>query len=366
MPSLSERASIIGGKSMTRSKKVFGKWGGRGYGAYVTDVDGVNYLDMMCALGARSLNNDDMFGYDYGVNFGVYSLPQIEEIEASEAVLKHAAPWASSVRFTKTGSEACHAAYRIAKAATGRRCVLFSESAYHGWHEWCDKASIDALTFDEGQDLSLKYFARYPESIAAVFVEPPRFQPVEVAWLQHVREFCTRIGALMIMDEMIWGGRFALGGCTEYHSVIPDLACWGKAFGNGQSVAFITGSEALAKHGEIVSGTYSGDTLGLRAVCDTLQAYTTEPVIDTLWERARQLHAGWTHAVPASFATLTGPAPLMGIQYTHPEQERAFINGLMKQGVLCCGKWFMTMYAHTPEHMDRVVEAAAAVAKELA
>lgn len=351
MTSLSERAQIIPGGSLTRSKKVFGKYGRAGYGAYVTDTDGKDYIDMVCALGARSLNNDSMFGYEYGVDFGVYSLPQYEEIQAAEAVLRHVAQWASHVRFTKTGSEATHAAYRIAKTATGRDVVVRFPGSYHGWHEWC---ASKASGYSEGDS-----------PIAAVFIEPPRFEPVDVAWLIEWRMFCNRTGALLIFDEMIWGGRWALGGCTEYCGVQPDLACYGKAFGNGQSVAFVVGRDALAEHGEMVSGTFSGDTVGLEAVCRTLDVYTSEPVIETLWSRARQLHAGFSTAVPASFATLTGPAPLMGIRYANPEQKQAFSQGMLDKGVLVYPDWFMTMFAHSEANIDRVVQVAGEVAHTL-
>jgi glutamate-1-semialdehyde aminotransferase len=354
--SLYDRAAIIPGRSLTRSKKIFNRWAVSADGAVITDTEGKQYLDMGCGLGAISLG----YRQPTASGPGVCTLPHFVEVMAAEAVLKHVAPWASSVRFTKTGSESTHAAYRIAKAATGRPDVLTMHGAYHGWHEWCAEAWLDyQYSADTWPHLALQ-----PERVAAVFYEPPRFGPVNQQWLQWLRDYCTAYGILLVFDEMIWGGRFALGGLSGFSGVVPDLACYGKAFGNGQAVAFVVGREALAEHGEMVSGTFSGDVTGLRAVLETLQTYATEPVIDTLWQRGRQLYAEWAQHVPASFCTLSQPAPLLGLNFAHPEDKEPFVEALAQRGVLCYGNYLMTMYDHAPEHMGWVARAAGDAAKE--
>jgi glutamate-1-semialdehyde aminotransferase len=326
-------------------------------GAVITDTEGKQYLDMGCGLGAISLG----YRQPTASGPGVCTLPHFVEVMAAEAVLKQVAPWASSVRFTKTGSEATHAAYRIAKAATGRESVVMCSASYHGWHEWCSDMLVDGVwRHAPGRSV----LATRPEEIAAVFVEPPRFGPVDIEWLRYVRDFCTENLALMVIDEMIWGGRFALGGLSEFSGVVPDLSCYGKAFGNGQAVAFVVGREALAEHGEMVSGTFSGDVTGLRAVLETLQTYATEPVVDTLWQRGRQLYAEWAQHVPASFCALSQAAPLLGLNFAHPEDKEPFVEALAQRGVLCYGNYLMTMYAHAPEHMGWVARAAGDAAKE--
>lgn len=354
--SLYDRAAIIPGRSMTRSKapdRLLKAWAKYAAGAVIWDTEGRQYLDMVCGLGAISLGHRQSH---LGHLFGVYSLPHVREIEAAEGVLEHVAPWASSVRFLKTGSEATHAAYRIAKAATGRDWVLVGNWAYHGWHEWCSPAPT---LFPQGGDL------RGFERPAAVFLEPHRFEPVSVEWLKSVRAFCDRTGALLVFDSMLYGGRWALGGASEFFGVTPDLECFGKAFGNGEAVAFVVGNQALAEHGEIVSGTFSGDVTGLSAVCDVLETYTTEPVIETLWARGHQLKHGLQQVLPASFATIDGCAPLLRIQFAQPDHKVPFKDAMAARGVLMYPDWFMTMYAHTEQQIDQVIEAAEACAKEL-
>ena len=357
MLSLYERATIIPGRSMTRSKapgRLMKAWtSGRAEGAVIWDTDDRPYLDMVCGLGAISL------GYRPRQPGGVYSLPHVREVEAAETVLAHVAPWASSVRFVKTGSEATHAAYRIAKAATGRSVIWIRHQAYHGWHEWCADGSAAHEIYDGNG------FPTGPAP-AAIFIEPQRFPDESTReWLRMVRRYCGLVGALLVFDEMIYGGRWALGGATEYYGVRPDLACYGKAFGNGDSIAFIVGRDALAEHGELVSGTFSGDVGGLNAVCETVQTYLQEPVIETLWERGRQLGAGLRQVIPSSIATLDGDPPLQRIQFTTPDYREAFKTGMHQRGVLIWPDWFMTMYAHTPKQIDQVIAAAEATCRTL-
>jgi glutamate-1-semialdehyde 2,1-aminomutase len=336
---------------MTRSKAIFGRWTHGPVGpAEVLGDDGGVYLDMLCALGARSLGYQRWESIE-DLDFGVTSLPSKFEVDAAEAVLEHVATWASHVRFTVTGSEACHAAYRIAKAATGRSRVLVGAWAYHGWHEWVAQAK----SFPHGCEL----FAEDGHDIAAVFIEPHRWEPIDVNWLRSVRAFCDRIGALLVFDEMIWGGRFALGGATEVFGVIPDMACYGKAFGNGQPVAFVVGRDALAQHGEIVSGTYSGFPQGLQAVVNTIQTYTTQPVLETLWARGSQLQEGLRRVVPPALGVCEGAPVHQRVRFFDPTHGQRFSDAMKARGVLWHPGCANIMFAHTEAQIDRVIAAAA-------
>jgi glutamate-1-semialdehyde 2,1-aminomutase len=260
------------------------------------------------------------------------------------------------VRFTKTGSEACHAAYRVAKAATGRSHVMVCDGAYHGWHEWPQCS----LKYENGDAIMHRRYRPEDPTIAAVFYEPTRFEPVDVEYLRWLRDYCTGTGALLIFDEMIFGGRVALGGATEYYGVTPDLATFGKAIGNGQSVACVVGRDALADHGEIASGTYSGDTIGLQAVVDTLDTYATEPVIETLWARGQQLADG-LDAIVAKFPGLAvreGLPVHQRLRFLNPDNGERFMRAMLERGVLWHPGCVNVMYSHTQEQIAQVLAAA--------
>lgn len=361
---LYERAAVIPGRSMTRSKapgRMFAVGDGpmyaaAGSGAVIVDVEEHQYIDMLCGLGAISLG----YRYGYADPGGTYSLPHKIEIQAAEAVLTSVAQWASTVRFVKSGSEATHAAYRIAKAATRRSIVFIGDWAYHGWHEWCSHP-LTALVHDYPHGDG---FDRWTgDDIAAVFIEPHRWEPVNVEWLKHVRAFCDRVGALMVFDEMIYGGRWALGGATEYFGVQPDMATFGKAFGNGQSVAFVVGNAALAEHGELVSGTYSGDYAGLSAVVETLRTYTRAPVIETLWARGTQLQRGLRSVIPATLGVCEGAPVHQRIRFHDPTHGKRFAASMAKRGVLYHPDVVNVCYSHTPEQIEKVIVAAEESAK---
>ena len=369
MASLSERASIIPGKSLTRSKALFNRHVLEADGAVIMDTDGRAYIDMLCALGAISLGYERKRGMwlrpwrlwqrirDWYIGSGVYSLPHPDEVLAAEAVLEHLAPWASWVRFTKTGSEATHAAYRIAKATTGREYVYVGDWAYHGWHEWCQGGDA-TVTFEHGCDMSLGFMA----DTAAVFIEPHRWETVDVEWLKSVRAFCDRTGALLVFDSMIYGGRFALGGTSEYFGVTPDLECYGKAIGNGQAVACVVGTDKTKAHGEIPSGTYSGDVVGLSAVIRTLKTYTTEPVIETLWARGRELAAGLdalVSAYPQLLKAREGEPVHQRLVFHDPAMGQRFAEQMWERGVLWHPGCANVMAAPTPEQIAQVIAAAA-------
>lgn len=346
---LYRRAVIIPGRSLTRSKApgrigpVDGMplYASGGLGPHLFDVDGHAYTDMLCALGAVSLGYADLNPSPSGV----YSLPHEAEVFAAEKMLQ-IVPWATRVRFTKTGSEATHAAYRIAKRATGRKRVMALEGAYHGWHEWCDE--VERIP----QGAPIHTWLR--DDIAAVFIEPPRWVPVDVPWLRQVRAACEEVGALFVFDSMIYGGRFALGGASEYFGIVPDMECFGKAIGNGQAVACVVGTDALEAHGEMVSGTYAGDVVGLLAVMEIISIYQRDAVIDWLWARGRQLWEGLT----AAGIPLEGAPVHLRIRFTTPEQGQRFAVEMANRGVLWHPAVTNIMQAHSERIIAQVITAA--------
>jgi glutamate-1-semialdehyde 2,1-aminomutase len=318
---------------------------------------------MLGALGARTLRND---------GDGVYSLPHELEIKAAEAVLTHVSKWAEWARFTRTGSEATHAAWCAAKAATNRPHVIAMEGAYHGWHEcWSNQVrrvpyGSDPRTWFDGFWARLRCRLRgripvTPKTTAAVFIEPARWQETNWLWLHGARAFTKESGILLVFDSMIYGGRFALGGASEWFQCEPDMETFGKAFGGGKAVAFVVGKERTKRHAEIASGTYSGGTEGLRAVVDTIEEYTTQPVISTLWNRGQQLAVGLDALVDSRrdlLAAREGAPVHQRLRFHKSDDGEVFARLMWDRGVLWHPGCVNVMYAHTPEQIDTVIAAA--------
>ena len=114
-----------------------------GDGAYLYDVDGNRYLDLVMGLMPAILGYKDVLSFGFSMvaevshrnvyQHPIYSLPHKSEVELSE-LLCDIIPCAEMVRLGKNGSDATSAAVRLARAVTGRDKVLCC--GYHGWQDW--------------------------------------------------------------------------------------------------------------------------------------------------------------------------------------------------------------------------------------
>jgi glutamate-1-semialdehyde 2,1-aminomutase/spore coat polysaccharide biosynthesis protein SpsF len=275
----------------------------RGSGCHVWDVDGNEYLDYPMALGPVLLGYAEpavdaaiRAQLDDGITF---TLMHPLEVEVAERIVA-LCPGVEAVRFGKSGSDAMSGAVRAARAYTGRDLVLVA--GYHGWHDWYigsttrDRgvpAEVQALTgtFTYGDRESLETALAVRDGrVAAVILEPSGATVPDPGYLQSVVDAAHRHGALCIFDEIITGFRLAPGGAAERYGVTPDLACYGKAIGNGMPVSVIGGPwEVMQVFEEIFySGTHGGEALSLaaaRAVIDIVADGTVLAGIEAVGQR---------------------------------------------------------------------------------
>jgi len=312
---LAEARELIPGASQTFSKNPNQFVGGvspvflqSGHGAHVTDVDGNEFIDYPMALGPIIL------GHDYPavteaivaqVRQGMaFSLPHPLEVDVARTLVE-LIPCAEMVRFGKNGSDVTSAAVRVSRAFTGRDIV--AAGGYHGWQDWYIgtttrnlgvPGAVAELTkrFTYNDIASLEaVFAANPGNVACVIMEPVGVIEPKPGFLEAVRELCTREGAVLVFDEVITGFRVSLGGAQEHFGVTPDLACFGKALGNGMPVAAIVGRRDIMAYFEEIffSFTFGGEAASLAAAKATLEVMRTEPVIEHLWRVGRRLKDGY-------------------------------------------------------------------------
>ena len=351
----------------------------RGSGCHVWDVDGNEYIDYPMALGPI------MLGYDYPpVTAAViaqlhegttFTLMHPKEVELAERLVD-LIPCAERVRFAKNGADATGGAIRAARALTRREHVI--ATGYHGYHDWyvasterdagvprLHRELIHTVPFDDLPALEAALSAHQP---AAVIMEIPASEPGE-GYLQAAIDATHRHGAVFVLDEIVTGFRYALGGAQELYGIVPDLACFGKGMANGFPLSAVVGSAAAMEAFEEIffSMTYSGETMSLAAALATLDVLESEPVLEHIWARGQQLRSGVRSlAAQASFeVTLVGNPPRSAITFSgsdvDPNELRAlFLQETHKRGVLFGVPIFPT-YSHTEADIKQtlaVIEAA--------
>ena len=279
----------------------------KGKGSHVWDIDSNEYIDYAMALGPIILGHSYPIVVDAVENVlktgTVFTLPHRLEVELADLLCK-IIPCAEMVRFGKNGSDVTSGAIRIARAFTNRDKIACC--GYHGWQDWYiatttrDKGIPSdvkklSLTFEYNNIESLKkVFHENKNQIACVIMEPVGIMEPRDNFLQKVKDVTHKNGALLIFDEVVTGFRFSLGGAQEYFSIGPDLACFGKAMGNGFPISAIVGKKEIMRLFEEVffSFTFGGEITSITAAISTINELRNKNVIEYLWEQGRKIKDG--------------------------------------------------------------------------
>ncbi len=352
-----------------------------GQGSRLFDIDGNEFVDLVCGLGAVTLGYRDP-DVDAAVaeqlSRGItFSLATKLEAEVAERLVEMI-PCAEKVRFGKNGSDATTAAVRLARAFTGRDKILVS--GYHGWHDWYIGSTTRNLGVpDAVRDLTVKVpfgdlealdrtMTELRGEVAALIMEPFGGQVPADDYLSDALALMNKHGALLIFDETVTGFRLANGGAQELYGVQPDLATFGKGMGNGLPISAVVGrTEVMDLMEEIFfSGTFGGETLSLAAAKAVLDKYRSEPVAATLGATGRSITDGVAELLSAAganeFMFLAGRHDWSGIGMQVADEsllwelKTLFIQEMAKAGVLTLGQHQVT-YAHSSEDVAVVLDA---------
>ncbi|WP_193605767.1 glutamate-1-semialdehyde 2,1-aminomutase [Nocardioides dongkuii] len=304
-------------------------------GAWLTDVDGHEYVDLICSWGPMLLGHahpEVQAAVQAAVARGTsYGTPTVPEVELAEEIVARTS--VERVRFVSSGTEATMSAIRLARGFTGRDVVVKFAGCYHG--------HVDALLASAGSGLATfavpgtpgvpvssteltlvlpyndraaveKVFAEHGDRIACLITEAAPGNmgvvPPEPGFNGFLAETCARHGALFVSDEVMTGfraskqGQWGLDGAVEGWR--PDLVTFGKVMGGGFPAAAFGGRADVMAHlspeGPVYqAGTLSGNPVATTAGLATLRLATDE-VYDHIGAAAETIKAAAAEALTAA------------------------------------------------------------------
>jgi glutamate-1-semialdehyde 2,1-aminomutase/spore coat polysaccharide biosynthesis protein SpsF len=357
----------------------------RGQGCRVRDVDGNEYIDYVQGL----LPN--ILGYAHEeVNRAAaeqlarghsFSLPNPLEVELAER-LTRLIPCAEMVRFGKNGSDATAGAVRAARAFTKRERVACC--GYHGWQDWyigsttrnagvprAVRELTHPFTYNDLASLE-KLMTAHPGEFAAVIMEPVNFVEPTAGFLEGVRDMAHRHGALLIFDEICSGFHFGLGGAQKLFGVTPDLACFGKAMGNGFPIACVVGrAEIMPIFEEIFySFTFAGEVASMAAATKVLDILEHTDALARIEGHGRVLAEGLMCLVQE--AGLTGRIDVVGrpqwslLKFRNADgTDSAVLKNLFQQEAIKRGILLLATHNMTAAHDSAAIETTLSVYAEV-
>ncbi len=361
----------------------------RADGGYVWDVDGRRYIDWPMALGPLLLGHNHP-----GVNQAVkdqldngiaFSLPNEGELRLAQRLIDWF-PYAERVRFGKNGSDATSGAVRAARAFTGRDIVLCC--GYHGWQDWF----IGTTTRNAGvpqavRDLTKAFpyndipaltslLQKHKGGVAAIIMEPMGIVEPEAGYLQAVRALADEHKVVLIFDECWTGFRIHPQGAYGKFGVAPDLACFGKALGNGVPISAIVGRADIMELFEEIffSFTFGGDMLGIAAAMAVLDVLEREPVLEDVSRIGGSLLDGINglitrHAL-GEHIHMSGYPARHFFNFSNDGNDGLLLKSVFQQealkGDILAAGWHAPSWAHTQDDVAGTLEVYDGVFKMLA
>ena len=385
-------------------------------GAYLTDVDGNNYVDFVQSWGPLIFGHRDesieaavIEAVKHGLSFGA---PTIAETDLAELVVSMFDS-IDKIRFVSSGTEAVMSAIRLARGYTGRDDIVKFVGCYHG-HSDCllVEAGSGAATFGnpsspgvpsdftkhtllaEYNNLeSVKKCFADSSDIACIIIEPIAgnmgLVPADKEFLASLRKLCDENGALLIFDEVMSGFRASINGAESITGTTPDIVTLGKVIGGGMPVgAFGARAEIMAQlspEGPVYqAGTLSGNPVAMAAgfaalsklkqnskVMAVLNARGTR-LVEGMFEEAKKCGIDMQIDTRGSmFGFFFNPNPVKNFAdagKTDSELFAKFHAGMLKEGFYFACSLYETGFistAVTDEMIEDTIKASAKVFNEI-
>jgi acetylornithine/succinyldiaminopimelate/putrescine aminotransferase len=349
----------------------------RAEGAWIWDASGRRYLDLLSGIGVAATGHrhpavlaairTQSEQYLHTMVYGEHV--QAPQVALATRLAELLPPPLAVTYFTNSGAEAVEGALKTARKATGRRGLVAFSGSFHG--DTFGAVSVGGnpmyrapfepllpgvhiIGFDDIEGLNA-----IDDSTAAAIVEPVQAEAgVRIpspAFLSALRERTRTVGALLIFDEVITGlGRCGRLWASEHWKIVPDVIVLAKALGGGLPLGAFVGTAdvmaTLSRDPPLAHvTTFGGHPLSCAAGLASLEVIVAE----RLWERAaRRGHEFARRLEPlvgrGAISAVRVFGLLIGIDFTSPQQARAFVDNCFARGLLV--GWTL--------HDDRVVRLA--------
>ncbi len=353
----------------------------KGLGSKLWDVDGKEYVDYINSWGPMIVGHAHPVVIkavqEVAENSLSFGAPTGLELEMAELINK-LVPSMEQVRLVSSGTEATMSAIRVARGFTGRSKLVKFEGCYHGHSDaLLVKAGSGLLTFGEpdsagvpaevaAHTLTLEYnntqalkdlFSKMGDEIACVIIEPVvgnmNLVVPHMAFLQTLRELCTKHGAVLIFDEVMTGFRVHLGGAQALYNIKPDMTTLGKVIGGGLPVGAFGGRKdimsCLAPLGKVYqAGTLSGNPVAVTAGLKTLELIQapdfhakltaqTKKLVDGLIEAAKEagviFNAQSVGGMFGLYFCEKCPASFHEVMQSNKEHFNKFFHSMLDSGI---------------------------------
>ncbi len=385
-----------------------------GSGPYLYDVDGNEYVDLICSWGPLLLGHAHPEVVDAvqratsrGTSFGT---PTLLEVELAAEIVDRTP--VDQVRLVSTGTEATMSAIRLARGFTGRELVVKFVGCYHGHSDGLlaaagsgvatfglpsspgvPKGSTAATVVVPYNDTAAvkEVFASYGEEIACVITEAAcgnmgAVAPVE-GFNATLSRLCREHGALFISDEVMTGfrvtrsGYWGIDGAVE--GWVPDLMTFGKVMGGGFPAAAFGGRRDVMSQLAPVGPVYQGGTLSGNPIATTAGLTTLRLATDEVYARLDEVAGTIAHLVSDALGAagvphvvqwagnlfspfFVDPAEIAVVQNFDDASRqslhrfRAFFHAMLDQGVYlppsAFEAWFVSA-AHDDRALDKIAAA---------
>jgi glutamate-1-semialdehyde 2,1-aminomutase len=390
----------------------------RGEGAYLYDLDGRQYVDMLTAHGAALLGHNHP-----GVRAAIEAALACGAVCGTETgaqsrvaqALAEIVPCIDMVRFTCSGTEATMHTLRLAREYTGREKFIKFDGHFHGYHDYVmwnyggyspadgpagaprhavKSGGIPAgiaeyvilLPFNDPEAVR-RALQLHGHEIAAIILEPIHYNAGCIVpsreYMQGLLALTKEYGVVLIYDEILSAFRTGLGCAQAYFDIVPDLCTIGKCVAGGMPLSVFGGRREIMEHLRPLgnaehSGTYNANLVPIMAAEASLAAIRTPGVYDHLFALADRLYPGMNatfarHGFPAR---CQGLGARFGLYFGFSEEVRSypdtakqdaalglkFFAGMTERGVYFCDGGGKPSHhgfsiAHTAADIDRVLQA---------